>query len=122
MKKRFLARLLFVVLLTTFLLSCANGVVVKKTEIGVTTYESAGALLRSTYVYLSTREANGSLVGDELLKAKSAYGLARTKYLEAGTMMQNAITTPSAFDMTKYQALLDEVARIAASLSVKGGQ
>ena len=109
--------------LAVFLASCAPGAVVKKTDVAVITYESCGMALRTTYVYLSAREANGSLIGADLATAKASYALARGKFLEAGKMLQDALTSPAAFDQAKYQALLDTAAKIAAGLSApKGGK
>lgn len=112
-----------VFILAVFLASCAPGTVVKKTDVMVVTYESCGMALRTAYTYLSTREANGSLSGADLVTAKTSYTLARGKFLEAGKMLQDALTSPAAFDQAKYQALLDTAAKIAAGLSApKGGK
>lgn len=110
--------LLMFVLVFALMAGCA-GMTVTKTEVKAVTYESVALGLRTAYVYLTEREKNGSLAGEDLLAAKKAYATARDKFLEAGDIMKSGILNPAVADMALYQALLDEAARIAASLSPK---
>ena len=111
-------KVLFLMMGVILLAGCAQ--FGTKTEVVVVTYESAAAIMQSTYVYLSEREKNGSLKGDALAKAKADYSLARAKFIQAGDLLKRNIEAPSSSNVQAYQELLNEVARIAASL--QGGK
>lgn len=98
----------------------------KKMEVITIGYESLATVgFPTVLAYLQQRELNGSLIGEELAKAKSIYAQARSKFIQAGDVLQGSILNPSPANLATYQAILREVAILLANLSggkVEGNQ
>lgn len=103
------------------LASCASWKTAQgRTETVVISYESLGMIAFPTVLaYLQEREKNGSLSGDDLIKAKEKYKFARESYIHAGDALITYVKggTQQASLITQVSALLRQVAVVLADLS-----
>jgi hypothetical protein len=118
--KKFVNSWVAMVMAVMFLVSCgATQTPEAAAETVVTGYEMIpSTLFASTVIYCQTREKNGTLSGDALVKAKGAYAMAAETFIKAGDPLSGYIDgsfPPSALSL--LPTLLNQLAVILANLS-----